>query len=79
MKELRENQIVACWDGVDENRFIRIFVKKRKVRNRGVFFECRPPEGAKGMIGVEIWENCTPLEDIEPDAFLAREKDAPQT
>lgn len=76
MKELSDNQIVACWDREDEDKFIRIFVKKRRVRNRGEYFECRLPGDAKGMLAVELWENCLPLEDIEPDAFLAREKDA---
>ena len=74
MSDLKKGQIVACWDREDCDKFIRIFVSTRKVRNRGEFFECRLPGDAKGILSVELWEHCVPLEEIEPDAFLAREK-----
>ena len=71
MSKLQRDQIVACWDKEGEDKFIRIFVGTRKVRNRGEFFECRLPGDAKGILAVELWENCVPLEEVESGAFLS--------
>lgn len=71
MSKLQRDQIVACWDKEGEDKFIRIFVGIRKVRNRGEFFECRLPGDAKGILAVELWENCVPLEEVESGAFLS--------
>lgn len=75
MSKLQRNQIVACWDKEGEDKFIRIFVGTRKVRNRGEFFECRLPGDAKGILAVELWENCVPLEEVESGAFLSCDRD----
>ena len=68
MTELRKGQVVACWQGDNYCKVICIFVRKK-----GKFYLCRlmPDENE-----LEEFKHCVPLEDIEPDAFLAREKDA---
>ena len=71
MSELRKGQIVACWDREDCDKSIRIFVCRE-----GECYRCRLPGIEFGDPDFEIWEHCLPLEDIAPEAFLAREKTA---
>ena len=71
MSELQKGQIVACWDREDCDKSIRIFVCRE-----GECYRCRLPGIEFGDPDFEIWEHCLPLEDIAPEAFLAREKTA---
>ena len=71
MPEFRQGQLVAVWDREDCDRFIRIFVCREEERYR-----CRLPGIEFGDPDFEIWEHCIPLEDVAPEAFLAREKTA---
>ena len=74
--ELKKGQIVAVWDRDDCAKFIRIFVRTMQVGNRRELFECRLPDDATGILPVELWEHCVPLEEVEPDAFIGRERHA---
>lgn len=69
-KQFKKGQIVACWDRDDCDKFICIFVAKE-----GKFYKCTRAEPVcHDEECEEWWDHCVPLEEIRPDAFLAREK-----
>ena len=74
--ELKKGQLVAVWDRDDCAKSIRIFVSTMQAGNRGELFECRLPDDATGILPVELWEHCVPLEEVEPGAFIGRERHA---
>ena len=67
--ELQKDQIVACWDREDCDKAIRIYVGKEGMEHR-----CRLPGIEHGDPIFELWEHCVPLEELAPEAFLARER-----
>ena len=71
MSELQKGQIVACWDREDCYKTIRIYEGKHDGKNH----RCSTPGIAVEDILFELWEYCVPLEDVAPEAFLAREKE----
>ena len=75
MSKFKKGQLVVVWDRDDCNKFIRIFVSTMHVGNRGELFECRLPDDATGILPVELWEHCVPLEEVEPGAFLSCDRE----
>lgn len=71
MNEFKKGQLVACWDRDDCDKAIRIYVGKE-----GMFHRCRLPGFEHGDPDFELWEYCVPLEELAPEAFLARERRA---
>ena len=67
--ELQKDQIVACWDREDCDKAIRIYAGKEGMEHR-----CRLPGIEYGDPVFELWEHCVPLEELAPEAFLARER-----
>lgn len=68
---LQKDQIVACWDRDDCDKAIRIYIGKD-----GMVHRCRLPGFEHGDPDFELWEHCVPLEELAPEAFLARESSA---
>ena len=66
---LQKDQIVACWDREDCDKTIRIYIGKE-----GMVHRCRLPGIEHGDPDFELWEYCVPLEELAPEAFLARER-----
>ena len=66
---LQKDQLVACWDREDCDKSIRIYVGAE-----GKFHRCRLPGVTHCHPDFELWEQCIPLEELAPEAFLARER-----
>ena len=69
--ELQKDQLVACWDREDCDKAIRIYVGREGENHR-----CRTPGIMHCHPDFELWEHCVPLEELAPEAFLARERRA---
>ena len=69
--ELQKDQIVACWDREDCDKAIRIYVGEEETTR---LHRCRLPGIEVGDPDFELWEHCVPLEELAPEAFLARER-----
>lgn len=67
--ELQKDQLVACWDREDCDKAIRIYVGRE-----GEYHRCRTPGIVHCHPDFELWDKCVPLEEIAPEAFLARER-----
>ena len=67
MSELKKGQIVACWIDDGFVKVIRIFDHKRCNK-----FMCRLPDNT--LDEEDEFGYCMPLEEVEPSAFLGREK-----
>ena len=66
---LQKDQLVACWDREDCDKAIRIYVGRE-----GEYYRCRTPGIAHCHPDFELWDHCVPLEELAPEAFLARER-----
>lgn len=71
--ELQKDQIVACWDREDCDKAIRIYVGEEEMTH---LHRCRLPGIEHGDPDFELWGHCVPLEELAPEAFLARERRA---
>lgn len=73
MGEFRKGQLVAVWNSNYSNRHIRIFVEIGTSSFGGdTVFLCR--EAGEDEKYAIPWPHCLPLENVEPEAFLARER-----
>lgn len=75
MSEFKKGQIVACWDRDDCDKIVRIFVSKE-----GDYFRCCMAGEENCSVDrvfawTEEWSYCVPLEEVEPGAFLARDRE----
>lgn len=71
MTEFKKGQLVACWDREDCDKAIRIHIGKEEITH---LHRCRTPGIVHCQPDFGLWEYCVPLEELAPEAFLARER-----